>query len=119
MLKHKHLPDVPALAASTDPGMGLQHCYSHHKSLPASETRGFRGMGLVLDYISVDNEMSNSHEGFSFVTISEESVFFMFHKPTRFCEDNKQLPWGIKSKYFQSIGIFTMTAINGKGIAQL
>lgn len=74
-------------------------------------------MGLVLDYISLDNEMSNSAEGF--VTISEGSVFFMFHKPTRFCEDNKQLPWGIKSKYFQSTGIFTVTAFNGKGIAQL
>lgn len=76
-------------------------------------------MGLVLYYISLDSEMSKSAEGFSFVTISEESVFFMSHKRTRFCEDNKQLPWGIKPKYFQSIGIFTMTAINGKGIAQL
>lgn len=87
--------------------------------LPASETRDFRGMGLLLDYISLDSETSNSAEGFSFVTISEESVFFMSHKPTRVCEDNKHLPWGITSKYFQSIGIFTMTAINGKGIAQL
>lgn len=87
--------------------------------LPASETRDSRGMGLVLDYISLDSEMSNFAEGFSFVTISEESVFFKSHKPTRVCEDNKQLPWGITSKYFQSIGIFTMTAINGKGIAQL
>lgn len=34
-------------------------------------------MCLVLDYIRLDNEMSNSAEGFPFVSISEESVFFM------------------------------------------
>lgn len=102
------------------PALNLKWDYSiatHIVERLASEARDFRGMGLVLHYISLDNEMSNSAE--YFVTISEKSVFFMFHKPTRFCEDNKQLPWGIKSKYFQSIGIFTVTAFNGKGIAQL
>lgn len=38
-------------------------------------------MCLVLDYIRLDNEMSNSAEGFPFVSISEESVFFMATNP--------------------------------------
>lgn len=43
--------------------------------LPASETRDFRGMGLLLDYISLDSETSNSAEGF-FLSLFLRKVYF-------------------------------------------
>lgn len=67
------------------PALNLKWDYSiatHIVERLASETRDFRGMGLVLQYISLDNEMSNSAE--DFVTISEESVFSCSTNPQDF-----------------------------------